>query len=39
MSIFLSITIFALLTVFSVDIAQKRREFMKQKQSVNKHDI
>ena len=30
MSIFLVITIFALLTIFSVDIAQKHREFMKQ---------
>ena len=38
MSIFLAIAIFALLTVFSVDIAQKRRNFTKQNQSVNKHN-
>ena len=30
MIIFLAITIFALLTVFSLDVAQKRREFEKQ---------
>jgi len=34
MTIFLSITIFALLTVFSVDVMQKRREFLKQHQST-----
>ena len=34
MSIFLSITTFALLTVFSVDAMQKRREFLKQQQST-----
>lgn len=34
MSIFLSITIFALLAVFSVDVMQKRREFLKQQQST-----
>jgi hypothetical protein len=30
MGIFLSITLFAMLTVFSVDVRQKRREFLKQ---------
>jgi hypothetical protein len=34
MSIFLSITLFAMLTVFSVDVMQKRREFLKQKQET-----
>jgi len=34
MSIFLSITLFAMLTVFSVDVLQKRREFLKQKQGT-----
>ena len=30
MSIFLSITLIAMLAVFSVDVMQKRREFLKQ---------
>jgi hypothetical protein len=34
MSIFLSITLVAMLTVFSVDVRQKRREFLKQQQST-----
>ena len=34
MSIFLSITLLAMLTVFSVDVMQKRREFLKQQQST-----
>jgi len=34
MSIFLSVTLIALLTVFSVDVKQKRREFLKQHQST-----
>jgi hypothetical protein len=34
MNIFLSITTFALLAVFSVDVMQKRREFLKQQQST-----
>jgi len=34
MNIFLSITLIALLTVFSVDVRQKRREFLKQHQST-----
>jgi hypothetical protein len=34
MSIFLSITLVAMLTVFSVDVRQKRREFLKQQQSA-----
>jgi hypothetical protein len=34
MSIFLSITLVAMLTVFSVDVMQKRREFLKQHQST-----
>ena len=34
MNIFLSITFVALLTVFSVDILQKRREFLKQQQNA-----
>jgi hypothetical protein len=33
MSIFLSITFVAMLTVFSVDVTQKRREFLKQHQN------
>ena len=34
MSIFLSITLVAMFTVFSVDVMQKRREFLKQHQST-----
>ncbi len=34
MSIFLLITLIALLAVFSVDVKQKRREFLKQHQST-----
>ena len=34
MNIFLSITTFALLVVFSVDVLQKRREFLKQHQTT-----
>jgi len=34
MSIFLSITLVALLAVFSVDVRQKRREFLKQQQNT-----
>jgi hypothetical protein len=34
MSIFLSITLVAMLAVFSVDVMQKRREFLKQYQST-----
>jgi hypothetical protein len=34
MNIFLILTIVALLTVFSVDVKQKRREFLKQHQSI-----
>ena len=34
MSIFLSITLVAMLAVFSVDVMQKRREFLKQQQSA-----
>jgi hypothetical protein len=34
MSIVLSITLFAMLTVFSVDVLQKRREFLKQQQDT-----
>jgi hypothetical protein len=34
MSIFLSITLVAMLAVFSVDVMQKRREFLKQQQST-----
>ncbi len=34
MSIFLSITLVAMLAVFSVDVRQKRREFLKQHQST-----
>jgi len=34
MSIFLSVTIVAMLTVFSVDVLQKRREFLKQHQNI-----
>jgi hypothetical protein len=33
MSIFLLITIVALLTVFSLDVSQKRRKFLKQERS------
>jgi len=35
MSIFLSITIVAMFAVFSVDVMQKRREFLKQEQRTN----
>jgi hypothetical protein len=35
MSIFLSVTIVALLAVFSVDVLQKRREFLKQHQNAD----
>jgi hypothetical protein len=34
MSIFLSITFVAMLTVFSLDVRQKRREYLKQHQST-----
>ena len=34
MSIFLSITFVAMLAVFSVDVMQKRREFLKQSQNA-----
>jgi len=34
MSIFLSVTIVAMLAVFSVDVLQKRREFLKQHQNI-----
>jgi hypothetical protein len=34
MNIFLILTLVALLTVFSVDVKQKRREFLKQRQSI-----
>ena len=34
MSIFLSVTVVAMLTVFSVDVLQKRREFLKQHRSA-----
>ena len=34
MSIFLSITFVAMLAVFSVDVVQKRREFLKQSQNA-----
>ena len=34
MSIFLSVTVVAMLAVFSVDVLQKRREFLKQHQST-----
>jgi hypothetical protein len=34
MSIFLSIILAAMLTVFSVDVLQKRREFLKQQQNT-----
>jgi len=34
MSIFLSVTIVAMLAVFSVDVLQKRREFLKQHQII-----
>jgi len=34
MSIFLSITLVSMLAVFSVDVMQKRREFLKQHQSA-----
>jgi len=34
MSVFLSVTIVAMLAVFSVDVLQKRREFLKQHQST-----
>ena len=35
MSIFLSITLVAMLAVFSVDVVQKRREFLKQSQNAD----
>jgi len=35
MSIFLSVTVVAMVAVFSVDVLQKRREFLKQHQSVD----
>jgi hypothetical protein len=34
MSIFLSITLVAMLAVFSVDVRQKRREFLKQQKGT-----
>jgi hypothetical protein len=34
MDIFLSITFVAMLTVFSLDVRQKRREYLKQHQST-----
>jgi hypothetical protein len=34
MSIFLTVTVVAMLAVFSVDVLQKRREFLKQHQSA-----
>lgn len=34
MSIFLTVTVVAMLAVFSVDVSQKRREFLKQHQSA-----
>jgi len=39
MSIFLVITLVAMLSVFSVDVMQKRRELLKQHQSVQKNDF
>lgn len=39
MSIFLSVTIVAMVAVFSVDVLQKRREFLKQHQSVEQSDF
>jgi hypothetical protein len=39
MSIFLSITLVAMLTVFCVDVMQKRREFLKQHQNTQKNDF
>lgn len=38
MSIFIFITFIALVTVFSVDVRQKRREFIQQK-SAQKNDF
>lgn len=35
MSIFILITIIALVTVFSVDVRQKRRDFLQQKSAQN----
>lgn len=34
MSVFLSVTVVAMLAVFSVDVLQKRREFLKQHHSI-----
>lgn len=34
MSVFLSVTIVAMLAVFSVDVMQKRRDYLKQHQST-----
>jgi len=34
MNIFLTLIFIAMLTVFSVDVRQKRREFLKQQQST-----
>jgi hypothetical protein len=34
MSIFLTVTVVAMLAVFSVDVSQKRREFLKQHQNA-----
>jgi hypothetical protein len=39
MNVFLVITLVAMLAVFSVDVLQKRREFLKQHQSVQKNDF
>ena len=38
MSIFILITLIALVTVFSVDVRQKRRDFLQQK-SAQKNDF
>jgi hypothetical protein len=37
MSLFLLITIVALLAVFSVDVKQKRREYLKQEKTQSKN--
>jgi hypothetical protein len=39
MSIFLSVTIVAMVAVFSVDVSQKRRAFLKQHQSIEQSDF
>jgi len=39
MNVFLVLTLVAMLAVFSVDVMQKRREFLKQHQSVQTNDF